>query len=146
MRYPPRLGHLATRPVVVSRLVRTYAEAHTLDDEEAQQRLERALSGRLYEDLLAATWAVLTAEAKRLDEAGLLEKIAGTLTDRPLRRSKAATVNAQWSAFMLLADLEAGTASEAARRALETDEARKRLSAGLEEAGRYLAKELTRGK
>lgn len=144
MRYPPRLGHLATRPVVISKLVLTYAEAHHLDDDEAQQRLERALAGRLYEDLLAATWTALLAGTQRLDEAGLLEKVAGALKDRPLRRSKAAAVNAQWSAFMLLADLEAGTASEAARRALETDDARRRLAAGLEEAGRYLAKELTR--
>lgn len=145
MRYPPRLGHLATRPVVVSRLVRTYAEAHHLDDEEAQLRLERALSGRLYEDVLAAVWEALLGGTKRLDEGGLLEKVAGGLKDRPLRRSKAAAVTPQWSAFMLLVDLEAGTASEAARRALETEEARRKLASGLAEAGQYLAKELTKG-
>jgi hypothetical protein len=144
MRYPPRLGHLATRQVVVSRLVLTYAQAHQLDDEEAQERLQRALAGRLYEDLLAATWDALLGGTKRLDEAGLLEKVATALKDRPFRRSKAAAVNAQWSAFLLLADLEAGTATEAARRALENDDARARLSAGLTEAGRYLAKELTK--
>lgn len=145
MRYPPRFAHLASRPIVVSRLVRTYAQAHQIDDEEAQQRLERALSGALHEDVLAATWAALVGSTRRLDEAGLLEKVAGALKDRPLRRSKPVATNPGWSAFLLLLDLEIGTASEAARRALETPDARARLGQGLAEVGGFLSKELTRG-
>jgi hypothetical protein len=145
MTYPPRLGHLATRQVLASRLLRTFAKAHTLDDEEAHARLERALEGRLWERLLEATWAAMTADAKRLTDDGLLEKVAGTLKAHPLRYAKAAPPTPAWSAFLVLADLEAGTASESARHVLESPEGQKRTQEGLAEVGRFLAAELTRG-
>ena len=144
MRYPPRLGHLATRAVVISKLLPTYANAHQIDDDEAHARLERAIAGRVYEDVLAASWEALLGGTKRLDEEGLLEKVAGALKDRPLRRGKVAQPNPQWSAFMLQLDLEAGTATEAARRVFETDAAQAMLKKGLAEVGAFLAKELTR--
>ncbi|SEU09823.1 hypothetical protein [Stigmatella erecta] len=146
MRYPPRLGHLATRPVVVNRLVPTYAQAHQIDEQEAAQRLSRAISGHLWEDLLAATWKALQATLKRPDEDKLLEKVATTLQERPLRYGKAVETNPSWSAFMMMLDLEIGTAGDAARRVMETEQGRKMLGAGLEEAGRFLATELTKGK
>jgi hypothetical protein len=82
----------------------------------------------------------------RADESALLEKVAQTLSDRPLRAGRTAKLNSAWSAFLLLADLQAGTASEAARRALETEQGRKSALEGLAEAGRHLTAELTRGK
>ena len=146
MRYPPRLGHLATRPVVVNRLVPTYAKAHEIDEQEASQRLTRALSGSLWEDLLAATWEAMKSRVKRLDEEKLLEKVATTLGERPLRYGKAVETNPTWSAFMMLINLEIGTAGDAARKVMETEQGRKMVSAGLAEAGGFLATELTRGK
>ena len=147
MRFPPRLGHLATRPVVVAKLVTTYANAHQIDEEEASQRLSRALAGPLWEDLLAAAWEAMKGKVKRLDEEGLLEKVATTLKDRPLRPGKAVgEPNAAWSAFMMVLDLEIGTAGDAARRVMETEQGRKMVAAGLLEAGKFLGGELTRGK
>jgi hypothetical protein len=148
VRYPPRLSHLATRSVLVARLVPTYAQAHRIDEEEAEQRLSRALSGRMWEDLLAATWEAMKAKVKRLNEERLLEKVATTLQERPLRRGRAVDVEGKptWSAFLMLLDLEVGTASDSARRALETEQGRRMLAAGLAEAGAFLAAELTRGK
>lgn len=146
MKFPPRLAHLATRSVVVAKLRPTYAEAHQIDEEEAAQRLTRALSGPLLDQLLAATWEALLAKTKRLDEAALLEKIADTLHDRPLRPGRKAKLTPAWSAFLLLADVEAGTASEAARRVLETEEGQRRALEGLSTAGQHLAAELTRGR
>ena len=146
MAFPPRLSHLATRAVVVAKLVPTFAAAHTIDEEEAAQRLDAALKGRLLGDLLEATWTALLGSTKRLDEAGLLEKVATTLRDRPQRPGRLAELTPGWSAFLVLADLEAGTASEAVRRVLATDEGRKRALAGLAEVGRYLAAELSRGR
>jgi len=146
VRYPPRLGHLATRPVVVNRLVPTYAKAHQIDEQEAAQRLERAVSGRIWEDLLAATWEAMKSRVKRLDEQKLLEKVASTLEERPLRYGKAVETNPAWSAFMMLLDLEIGTAGDAARKVMESEQARKMVSAGLAEAGMFLAIELTKGK
>ncbi|MBN1208786.1 MAG: hypothetical protein JXB05_28255 [Myxococcaceae bacterium] len=146
MRYPPRLGHLATRPVVVNRLVPTYARAHQIDEQEAGQRLTRALAGSLWEDLLEATWEAMKGRVKRLDEQGLLEKVATTLEERPLRYGRAVDTTPAWSAFMMMLDLEIGTAGDAARRVMETEQGRKMMAAGLAEAGLFLATELTRGK
>lgn len=146
MKYPPRLGHLATRPVVVNRLVPTYAKAHQIDEHEAAQRLERAIAGRIWEDLLAATWEAMKSRVKRLDEQKLLEKVFNTLEDRPLRYGRVVEPNAAWSAFMMLLDLEIGTAGDAARKVMESEQGRKMISAGLSEAGMFLAIELTKGK
>ncbi|MCE9671917.1 hypothetical protein LY474_29345 [Myxococcus stipitatus] len=146
MSYPPRLAHLATRAVVVARLVPTYAQAHRLDEEEAAQRLTSALSGRMLGALLESTWTALLGSTKRLKEDGLLEKVATTLSERPLRPGRVAPLTPAWSAFLVLADLEAGTASDAVRRVMETDDGRRRAAEGLAEAGRFLAAELTRGR
>jgi hypothetical protein len=146
VRYPPRLGHLATRPVVVNRLVPTYAKAHEIDEQEAGLRLERAIAGPLWEDLLAATWEAMQARVKRLDEQKLLEKVASTLEERPLRYGKVVETNPAWSAFMMVLDLEIGTAGDAARKVMESPQAKKMVAAGLAEAGMFLATELTKGK
>ncbi|MGQ0504879.1 MAG: hypothetical protein ACT4TC_06125 [Myxococcaceae bacterium] len=146
MNYPPRLAHLATRAVVIAKLKPTYAGAHHIDDEEAGDRLERALSGSLLPQLLEATWTAMKGNSKRLTEAGLLEKVAGTLKERPLRPGKAVEPSASMSAFLLWADVEAGTASDAARRVLERDDGRRRAEEGLLEVGKLLAAELTKGR
>ncbi|HYO57729.1 hypothetical protein [Archangium sp.] len=146
MAYPPRLGHLATRPVVVAKLTPTYARAHRIDEEEAAQRLSSALQGRLLPSLLEEAWLAMRGKSKRLDDEGLLEKVATTLRDRPMRPGRVAEASPAWSAFLVLADLEAGTASEAARRVMESPEGRQRAQEGLAEVGRFLAAELTRGR
>jgi hypothetical protein len=132
--------------VVVNRLVPTYAQAHQIDEQEAGLRLTRALAGRIWEDLLAAAWEAMKGRVKRLDEEKLLEKVATTLQERPLRYGKAVETNPAWSAFMMLLDLEIGTAGDAARRVMETEQGRKMMAAGLAEAGSFLATELTKGK
>lgn len=144
MRFPARLSHLATRSVVAAKLAPTFAEAHHVDHEEAVQRLQTALSGPLLEDLLAATWQALLGGTKKLDEEGLLEKVAKSLADRPLRPGRVTPLTADLSAFLLLADLAAGTASDAAGRVMETEAGKARARAGLHVAGQHLARELTR--
>lgn len=136
--------HLATRKVVAAQLAPTFAEVHRVDLTEAMERLERAFAGPLWEALLASAWGALVAGTKRLDDEGLLEKIAGVLAKHPLRMGRMAKVTPGWSAFLLQLDLEAGIASEMARRALDTEEGRRRAREGLDEAGRHLAAELTR--
>jgi hypothetical protein len=144
MRYPARLAHLATRAVVVAKLAPTFAEAHQVDHEEAAERLHSALSGPLLEDLLSETWNSLLSGTKKLDEEGLLEKVAKSLKDRPLRPGRAAQLTPDLSAFLILVDLAAGTASDAAGRVMETDAGKARARAGLVVAGQHLARELTR--
>ena len=145
MRYPPRLAHLATRAVVVAKLTPTYGVTHGLEDDEASRRLDAALAGTLLDDLLAGAWESMKAKTKRLDEAALLEKVASTLGDRPMRPGRTAKETTAWSAFFLLVDLAAGVASDTAQRILETEQGKKAAAEGLAEAGRFLAAELTRG-
>lgn len=146
MAFPPRLAHLATRQVVVAKLVPTYARALRVDGDEAAQRLSTALRGWLLTSLLEATWTALLGTTKRLKDEGLLEKVATTLQDRPLRPGRVVEVSPAWSAFLVLADLEANIASEAARRVMESPEGQQRAQAGVAEVGRFLASELTRGR
>lgn len=144
MNFPPRLGHLATRQVVVAKLWPTYSETHHLEEGEAMARLGRALQGSLWEELLAATWTALLGKTKKLDEDGLLEKVAKNLKDRPQKPGRLVKVTPALSAFLVMADLEAGTASDAVRRVLESPEGRKKTAEGLIEAGKVLADELSR--
>jgi hypothetical protein len=135
---------LATRPVVAAKLLPSYAQVHQLDDDEAQSRLSQALRGKVWDQLLSSTWTALLGGTKRLTEEGLLEKVAQSLKDRPLRPGREAKPGPAMSAFWVLLDLEAGTASDAVRKVLETPDGQKRLQEGLVEAGRFLAAELTR--
>ena len=144
MPYPPRLAHLATRAVVSAKLFPSYSEAQKLEDDEAKERLSRALAGPLWERLLENTWEALLGDAKRLDEAGLLEKVARSLGERPLRPGRATPDSPEWNAFWLELELEAGTVSETARRVLEGDAGKQLMKKGRTAAGRFLAAELTR--
>ncbi len=143
MNYPPRLGHLATRQVVVAKWVTTFASQHHIDDEEARERLDKAFAGKLYEDMLALTWEALLDGWKK-DEAGLLEKVARSLRDRPLKQAKPHMESAELSAFLIVLDIHAGTASDAARRLMERPEGAAMAQKGLKFAGRVLALELSK--
>ena len=144
MRYPPRLGHLATRPVVVAKLAPTYAEANSIEDEEGIARLDKALQSPLLDDLIAAAWTALLATAATDDEEALVQKVATGLKKRPQRPGKIAAMTMGWSAFMVLADVHAGIATQAAQRLLDSEEGAKRARAGLAEVGQFLATELVR--
>ncbi len=146
MTYPPRLAHLATRAVLVAKLRPAFAEAHGLADEEAGQRLEAALSGGLLTALLGATWSAMKALKPRLAESELLDRVAQTLGARPLRPGRKAKPSAAWSAFFVLADIHAGSASDSARRVMESEQGRKMAAEGLAEAGHHVATELLRGR
>jgi hypothetical protein len=146
MTYPRRLSHLATRAVLGAKLRPAFAEAHGFGDEEAAQRLEAALSGPLLNDLLEAAWLAMKGMKPRLSEAELLDRTAETLADRPLRPGRKPKTNPAWSAFFVLADIQAGIASEAARRVMESEQGRRMAAEGLAEAGRHIAAELLRGR
>ncbi len=145
MSYPPRLSHLATRAVLIAKFRPAFAEAHGLADEDADQRLESSFSGSLHTDLLSATWSAMKALKPRLSESELLDRVAQTLGERPLRPGRNPKATPAWSAFFVLADIQAGIASDAARRVMESDQGRKMIAEGLSEAGRFLAAELLRG-
>lgn len=144
MRYPPRLGHLATAKIVAAKLTPPYASAHLVDENEAVGRLERALPGPLLEDLLEATWKALEQKSKRFDEQKTLEKIFESLKDRPYRPGRKLASTPAISAFWILCDIATGTASDAARKVMESEAGQQKANEGLAELGGYLASELTR--
>ena len=144
MRFPPRLAHLVTQKVVVAKLTPTFSSAHQIDENEGHERLTAALQGAFLDRLLEATWTALAGDTQRLNDDGLLEKVAKSLKTNPYRPGKLVEVTPGWSAFMVLADLEAGTATDSARRLLETEEGKRRAEAGVREVGVFLAKELSR--
>ena len=144
MAYPARLGHLARRDVVALKLVRLFADVHHIDETEALERLGRGLRGSLWEALLSATWQSLRAGSTRLSDEELVEKVAKSLRERPERAGRSTQVTPALSALLLWIDLEAGTATDSARRVLESDHGKRMVDEGLREAGALLAKELTR--
>ena len=144
MSYPPRLGHLITRAVMAARFRPTFAASHEIDEDEAQDRLERALRGGLWELLLESTWFALTDKKRQVDTDDVLNRIAKTLKDRPLRPGRVATLNPEFSAFLVVIDLEAGTASDAARKVLDSPQGEQMKKLGLAHAGRFLANELVK--
>ncbi len=144
MDYPPRLAHLATRDIVAAKLARLFADVHQIDEAEALDRLGRGLKGALWESLLSSAWKALRASSERLTDEALVEKVARALRERPSRLGRPAKMTPGLSALLLWIDLEAGTATDSARRVLESDEGRKRVAQGLGEAGALLAGELTR--
>lgn len=144
MRHPPRLSHLVTRRIAAQKLVALYAEPHHLEFEEAFIRLDAALKGTLMPRLLDATWDALTVLKPKLSEEVLLENVAKHLADRPNRQGKTKPLTPDLSAFLVLLDLEAGTATEAVRRVMESKEGLKGAERGLAEGGRFLADELLR--
>jgi hypothetical protein len=144
MRCPPRFSHLVTRPVVVAKLWPTCAAAFNIDDDDAFGRMERAMKGPLHDDILAATWEVLTRPAVRPTDDELLETVAAVLKKRGEKPGKVASLTPGWNAFLVLADVRAGTASEDAQRLISSEAGRARAAAGLADVGKHLAAELTR--
>jgi hypothetical protein len=129
---------------MVSRLRPTFAKHHEIDDEEAEVRLQSALKGRLWELLLTTTWEALNDNKRRPPPDAILERVAESLKERPYRPGRQANVTPAFSAFLLLVDLEAGTASDAARKLLESATGEVMKQQGLAEAGRFLAEEFVR--
>jgi hypothetical protein len=144
MRYPTRLPHLLTDAVLIARLAPSYEKAHNVDLEEAQLCLGTALRTELRDDLLEATWNAVRDRTPRFKEETSLDKIATSIGDRPQRPGRVQPTDARWSAFWILVDLRAGTASDAARHALESEAGQAKVREGLAEAGRFLASELAR--
>jgi hypothetical protein len=140
-----RLPSIVTRADLAWLLTPTYAAAMDVDDDEAHDRLERAV-GRpeLVEDLL---WGISEAlEARRgprTSEDALLDKLSAGLH---ARRGKvtAAAGDPAVSAVLVLVNLEIGMASESLRGTLETPKGRAMLDAGLRKLGDHLVRELVK--
>jgi hypothetical protein len=140
-----RLPSIVTRADLAWLLTPTYAAALSVDDDEAHDRLERAMARPdVAEDLL---WGISEAlEARRgprTSEDALLDKLSAGLHARRGKVTAAASDPAV-SAVLVRINLEIGLAPDALRATLETPKGRAILDAGLRKLGDQLVRELVK--
>jgi hypothetical protein len=124
----------------------TYAQARGVDEEEAGERLARALAvqAALDDVYRGISDALADAKGPRTPEDALMDRLsAGVVAHRGGARPAPATPAV--SAALVRLDLEIGVAPEAMRATLATERGRALLEAGLRELGAHLVKELLRG-
>lgn len=138
-----RLLHVLTLPDLAVLLTPTYAEAMSVDDEEAHDRLVRALSRtRVADDLyLGISDALAEVQGERTTDDALLDKLSKGLQKRRAR-VKGAPATPGLSAVLVRINLEIGLAPEQMRATLESDRGRAVLARGLHDLGTHLVKEL----
>lgn len=141
-----RLPHVLPRADLALLLAPTYAKARDVDEEEARERLSRALAvPAALEDLHRGLSAALAdAKGPRTAEDALVDRLsAGVVARRGRVRPAEATPSI--SAVLVRLDLEAGLVSEGMRATLATPRGRALLDEGLRTLGAHLVKELLRG-
>jgi hypothetical protein len=145
MIFSPRLPHVLTRGDLVALLAPTYARARSVDEDEARERLARALAvpaalDDLYRGLSAALAA---AKGPRTTVDALVDRISANVAARRAR-ARAAAATPTVSAALVRLDLEIGLAPEAMRAMLASERGRALLEAGLRDLGAHLVKDLLR--
>jgi hypothetical protein len=138
-----RLPHVVTGRDLVYLLAPTYAAARDVDEEEAIERLSRALAvpaalDDLYRGLSAA---LADAKGPRTTDDALVDKLSAGVAARRARAKPAAATPAV-SAVLVRLDLEIGLAADAMRATLATPRARALLEEGLRALGAHLVKDL----
>lgn len=141
-----RLPHVLTRGDLALLLAPTYASALSVDEEEALERLRRALerpgvADDLYRGVSAA---LLAAKGPRTSEDALVDKLSAGVQARR-SRARAAPATPALSAVMVRVNLEIGLAPEPMRATLAGGKGQALLEEGLRQLGDHLVKELLKG-
>ena len=138
-----RLPHVLTQADLAWILAPTYAEALSVDEEEAHDRLERALARpSLLDDLYrGVSEGLREAQGPRTTEDALLDKLSAGVQARR-RRIRAAASTPAISAVLVRVNIEVGLAPETLRATLEGEKGRALLEQGLRALGAHLVKEL----
>jgi hypothetical protein len=141
-----RLPHVLTKADLVALLAPTYAKARDVDEDEASERLARALAvPAALDDLYRGVSAALAdAKGPRTTEDVLMDRISAGVVARRAR-AKAADATPAVSAVLVRLDLEIGLAADPMRATLATPRGRAFLDEGLRALGAHLEKELLRG-
>jgi hypothetical protein len=140
-----RLPHVLTRADLVAALVTTYAAALSVEEDEAQDRLGRALERP---ELLAEAYgaiadALRAAKGPRTTEDALVDKLSAGVQARR-GRVRAAPAGPGLSAVLVRVNLELGLAPEPMRQTLATEKGRAILAAGWVALAGHVVKELLR--
>jgi hypothetical protein len=141
--FSERLPHVVTRGDLATLLTPTYAAAQSVDEEEAHDRLIRALADpSLLDDLYGSISEALEAQrGPRTDVDSLIDKLSKRVQERK-GRMKEAAATPQVSAFLVRINLANGLAPDSMRAVLESDKGRTALAQGLRAVGSHLVKEL----
>jgi hypothetical protein len=139
-----RLPHVLTRPDLAALLAPTYAIARGVDEEEAVERLGRALAVPGAADAVYRGLSAALADAKgpRTSEDALMDRISAHAGRRAW--AKAAPVTPAVAAALVRLDVEIGLAPETMRETLASPKGSALLEAGLRELGAHVVKNLLR--
>jgi hypothetical protein len=138
-----RLPHVITRADLVLALSSTYVEAMSVDEDEARDRLDRALqSPSLLQELHAALGAaVLAQKGPRTTEDALVDAFSKGVQARR-SRVKPAPEDPAVSAVLVRINLEIGLAPETMRATLSGERGKAILDAGYRKLATHLVKSL----
>lgn len=141
-----RLPHVLTRSDLAILLAPTYATARGVDEEEASERLARALAvpAALDDVYRGISAALAAAKGPRTSEDALVDKLSAGVVARRAR-AKAAQATPAISAALVRLDLEIGLAPDAMRATLATPRGSALLDEGLRALGAHVVKDLLRG-
>jgi hypothetical protein len=143
--FSKRLPHVVTRADLATLLTPTYVARRDVDDEEAHERLGRALAApgvveALHGGLSAALEA---AKGPRTDEDALMDRLSKGVAARR-GKVKPAPDTPAIAAVLVRLDVEVGLVPDTMRATLETPRGRAILDEGLRALGAHLLRELTR--
>jgi hypothetical protein len=141
-----RLPGVLTKADLVRLLAPTYAKGRAVDEEEAMERLGRALAvpSALDDVYRGISDALADLKGPRTSEDALMDRISAAVPARRAR-AKPAPDAPGVSAALVRLDLEIGLAAEGMRAMLESPRGRELLDEGLRDIGKHLVKDLLRG-
>jgi hypothetical protein len=138
--FSPRLPHVLSPADLARALVETYTDAISVDDDEALDRLTRALERP---ELLSGFYqAISAALARALGPRSTPDALMDRLRKGAQRRVSAAPDHPAIAAVLVWINLEAGEAPEKMREALQTDKGRRMLEDGQARLAAHLVTEL----
>lgn len=140
-----RLPHVLTRADLAALVAPTYAKELSVDEEEALDRMKRALERpALADDLYrGVSEALRQVKGPRTSEDDLMDRVSAGVQARR-GRAKPAPPSPALSAVLVRVNLELGLAPEQLRATLESEKGRRLLEEGLRALGAHLVKDLLR--
>lgn len=140
----PRLPHVVTRNDLALLLLDTYQSAMGVDDDEALDRLNRALARPdLLADFHRAISTALIAKDPQADPDAVIDKLSKAV-QKKRGRVKPAPDHPSIAAVLVRINLELGVAPESMRAMLESDKGKKALDDGMTRLAKYLVGELVK--
>jgi hypothetical protein len=133
-----RLPHVLTESDLAVLITPTYAEAVGVDEDEALERLQAAVSRPAIADELyrSVSEALSAAQGSRSEDA-LVDKLSKGVQKR-LGKMKPLEATPALSAFMVRLNVELGHAPAQLKATLETEKGRELLKQGLRALGEHL--------